>query len=272
MKTIRCAGVAFLLLLASLAGAQDKKTPANPPQKAQAPAATQSAPADNQLPQGVTHPLDGEQQPVPLGPIRSAQRQLTRTSEEAAGEEKDETKEFKESASVAWIAAHTGMSLRDAYWVLISINFAIIIALIVWAWKKNVPAMFRARTENIRKSLDEARRASEDANRRLSDVESRLARLDAEISEMRKNAESEAIAEEQRIRAAAEEDRRKVIESAEQEIDAAAKAARRDLKAYAATLAVSLAEKKIHIDRNTDQALVTRFAQELSRNGGKGGR
>jgi F-type H+-transporting ATPase subunit b len=209
----------------------------------------------------------------PDHPIRDAQRELAHTSNEAAGEEQDETKQFKESPSVQWVARHTGLSLQAAYWVLVSLNFAIIAALVVWGWKKNVPAMFRARTENIRKNLEEARQASEDANRRLSDIESRLSRLDGEISEMRQKAEAEGVAEEERIRVAAEEDRRKVVEAAEQEIDAVARAARRDLKAYAASLAVSLAEKRIHVDAATDQALVSGFVRDLGRNGGgKGGR
>ena len=271
MRTFRFAIVGLVLFFAPLLNAQDKdkKAPANPPQKAQ-PAATANTPANNQVPEGVTQPLGGEQQPAPIGPVVGGQEQLAHASKEAAGEE-DETRIFKESASVHWIASHTGLSLRTAYWVLILINFAIIIGLIVWGWQKNVPAIFRARTESIRKNLDEARRASEDANRRLADIESRLSKLDSEIVEIRKNAEGEAAAEEQRIRAAAEEDRRKVIEAAEQEIDAAAKAARRDLKAYAAALAVNLAEKRIQVDRNTDQALVSHFVRDLA-NDGKDGR
>jgi F-type H+-transporting ATPase subunit b len=198
------------------------------------------------------------------------------TSNEAAGEEKDDTKEFKESASVKWVAAHTGLGVQAAYWVLVLLNFAVVAALVVWGWKKNVPAMFRARSENIRKGLEEARRASEEANRRLMDIETRLSRLDGEIAEMRQKSEVEAAAEEERIKAAAEEDRRKVVAAAEQEIDAAAKAARRDLKAYAAGLAVSLAEERIQVDPAADQALVSSFVRDLSResarNGGKGGR
>ena len=46
---------------------------------------------------------------------------------------------------------------------------------------------------------------------------------------MTANAEKEAAAEEARIKAAAEEDARKIVESAEQEIAAAAKLARREL-------------------------------------------
>ena len=52
-------------------------------------------------------------------------------------------------------------------------------------------------------------------------------------------------AEEARIKAAAEEDARKIVESAEQEIAAAAKAARRDLTTYAADLAASIAASSV---------------------------
>ena len=60
------------------------------------------------------------------------------------------------------------------------------------------------------------------------------------------------------------------MESAEQEIAAAAKAARRDLTTYAADLAISLAKKQIHVDAGTDSSLVRSFADRLdSEDGGK---
>jgi F-type H+-transporting ATPase subunit b len=181
---------------------------------------------------------------------------------EAASE--DEQAEFKHSASVQLIARLTGLSLEHAYWLATTINFAVIAGLIAWFSKKNLPAIFRNRTASIQKAMQEARRASEDANRRLSDIESRLARLDTEINEMRAGAEKEAAAEEERIKAAAAEDARKIVQSAEQEIAAAAKLARRELTAYAADLAVSLARRQIKVDPDTDQVLVRSFAQELS--------
>ena len=95
----------------------------------------------------------------------------------------------------------------------------------------------------------------------MAEIETRLSRLDAEIGDMREAAEKEAAAEEERIKAAADEDARKIVESAEQEIAAAAKAARRELTAYAANLAVSLAAKQIKVDTATDQALVRGFAE-----------
>lgn len=195
----------------------------------------------------------------------SLSQQLARESREAAGE--DDQDQFKHSSSVQLVARLTGLSLEHAYWVCILLNFAVVAAAIIWFSKKILPGVFRNRTASIQKAMEEARKASEDANRRLAGIETRLSRLGAEIGEMRASAEKEAVAEEQRIKAAAAEDARKIVESAEQEIAAAAKAARRELTAYAADLAVSLAAKQIRVDAATDQALVRNFAQQLSGNG-----
>lgn len=178
--------------------------------------------------------------------------------------EGDETAQFKHSASVQLLSRITGLSLDGAYWLAVVLNFAIMVALIVWASKKSLPTMFRNRTASIQKSLEEARRASEDANRRLTDVESRLSRLGDEINQMKAASEKEGVAEEERTRAAAVDDAQRIVESAEQEIAAATKAARRELTAYAADLAVTLASKQIHVDTPTDEVLVRRFAQQIS--------
>jgi len=144
------------------------------------------------------------------------------------------------------------------------LNFAIIAGAIIWISRKNLPAMFRNRTASIQKAMQEAHKASEEASRRLSEIEARLSRLDVEIAQMVAAAEKEAAAEEERIKAAALEDARKIVESVGQEIAAAARAARRELTAYAADLAVSLATKQIKVDTTTDQMLVRNFADELS--------
>jgi F-type H+-transporting ATPase subunit b len=201
----------------------------------------------------------------------SLSQQPAKESREAASEDD----QFKHSPSVQFVAKLTGLDLEQAYWVCVLLNFAVIAAAILWVSKKNLPGMFRNRTASIQKAMEEARKASADANRRLAEIEARLSKLDVEISGMRAAAEKEAAAEEQRIKTAAAEDARKIVETAEQEIAAAAKSARRELTAYAADLAVSLARKQIHVDAATDQALLRNFAQQLSANGGetqKGGR
>ncbi len=189
-------------------------------------------------------------------------------SKEPAAE--DETTPFKHSASVKLLAKITGLSLDSAYWLAVVLNFAIVAGVIVWFSKKNLPAMFRSRTATIQKSLEEARTASADANRRLAEIESRLKHLGEEIGQMQATAETSASAEEERIKAASEQDARRIVESAQQEIAAAARAARRELTAHAADLAVTLASKQIRVDASTDQALVRRFAKDLASDGAAG--
>jgi len=200
-------------------------------------------------------------------------RQLAHESREAAGEEKDEMEEFKHSGSVQAIHRITGLSVQQSYWASVLLNFVAIAALIIWAGRKFLPGIFRDRTLAIQKAMQEAQKASEEARRKLAEIESRLQKLDVEIGMMRDAAEKEGAAEEARIKAAAEEDARKIIASAEQEISAAAKAARRQLTAHAADLAVGLAQKQIHVDAATDQALVRNFADELggAKSSGKDG-
>ena len=215
-------------------------------------------PAQEQPPQQKKH-VKAEPQHEGFG------RQLARESREAAGEEdKDETAEFRQSAAVQWIAQKTGLSLQHAYLLCVLLNFAVMGGVVFWASRKYLPGLFRERTSAIQKAMQEAQKASDEARRRLAEIESRLMRLDGEIGMMRDAAEREATNEEARIHAAAEEEARKIAESAGQEIAAAAKAARRELTAYAADLAVGLAQKQIRVDAATDQALLREFAGQLA--------
>ncbi len=193
-------------------------------------------------------------------------RQLAHESREAAGQEKDEKDEFaefKHSPSVSWISRELHISIQSAYWLSFVFNFAVIGIVIAWASRKYLPGMFRDRTAAIQKAMQEAQKASAEARQKLAQIESRLQKLDDEIATIRDSAEKEGEAEAARILAAAQDDARKIIASAEQEISAAAKAARRRLTAYAADLAVGLAQKQIHVDASTDQALVRSFAGQL---------
>ena len=249
MKRIALAGLLLSVACFSLWAQEPAKSPAAQPHAAQA------------SPEA-TPPASPNSQPNFEKEIAQNERQLTTESKEAAGENDEEA--FKHSPSVQYVARHLGISVEAAYWILVVLNFAIIAGAILWFWRSKMPTAFRNRTESILKSMETARTASEEANRRLKDVESRLARLDSEIAQMKSSAEAAARAEELRIREAAEEDKKKIIESAEQEIDAAARAARAQLKSFAADLAVGLAEKQIRIDSNTDQALVRGFGKQLA--------
>jgi len=186
-------------------------------------------------------------------------------TEKKEAAEDDGTAQFKQSPSVQWLGKHLGLSAGAMYWLAVVINFAIIALGIVYFSRLHLPTMFRNRTESIRKAMDEAKAASDDAKTRLAAIESRLSRLDSDIAAMRSRAEQDGAAEEARIRAAAEDDKQKIVEAAAQEIDVAAKSARRELAAYAADLAVNMARQRIQVDVPADQALVSGFATSLGK-------
>jgi F-type H+-transporting ATPase subunit b len=199
----------------------------------------------------------------------AAQAEHASNTAKAEGEEKagGEADAIRHSPAVKFIARKTGLTVDQAYWLCIGLNFAVIFVTIAALLRKKLPGFFSGRTAAIQKGIEEARKTSEDARRRLTEVEGRLSRLDADIAAMRREADENAKAEEQRVLAAGEEERRRIVASAEQEIEMTANATRRELKSYVAELAVELAEKKIRVSKDTDEALVRAFTSELRKDG-----
>jgi F-type H+-transporting ATPase subunit b len=157
---------------------------------------------------------------------------------------------------------------RDtSYLISLILNFTGIILLFYFLFRAKIPQMFRDRTNFIQKAIRDAQAASAEATEKLKNVEARLAKLDSEVAGFRAEVEKQAAAEEERIRTAAEEDKRRVVESAKMEIDAVARNARRDLKSYAAALAVDIAGKRIKLDERSDNALVREFVDQLGKDG-----
>ena len=222
--------------------------------------------------------------PAATTPVKSAESTLAEGGEksvagnedEKAGskedkkEEEDEEKQFKESASVKWLGSKLGLSPTNAYWLSTLLNFAVIAFLAFILLKSNLPKAFLDRTNAIRKGMEEASKASAEAKQRLGSIEERLAKLDSEIAEMQANTERDIRTDEERMKMAAQEEARKIEESLKSEVETASTLARRELKQFAAELAVGLAEKKIQVSENADRALVAEFASRLD--GGKGGK
>jgi F-type H+-transporting ATPase subunit b len=222
--------------------------------------------AAQEQPAPASHQASTENKPEASQPgpqHRSIGGELVEETRKAEGED-EENANLKHAAPVQWLARKTGLNVHQAHMLALSLNFAIIVAVVVWAVRKFVPGILRDRSASIQRALDEARAASHDANRRLADIENRLRHLDVEIGRMQATAEHEADAEEGRIQKATEEEIRKVVLAAEQEIVAAAKQARRELATHTADLAVALARQQINVDSNTDQVLVRTFASKLT--------
>ena len=237
----------------------------------------QSSPESS--PPASAEPAKEANQPAPGQ--KTVGQELAQETRESTGEDQEKNANLKYAAPVRWLARKTGLSVHQAHMLALWLNFATIVVIVFWAARKFLPGMFRNRSASIQHALEEARAASQDANRRLADIENRLRQLDVEIGQMQATAEKEGNAEEVRIQKAAEEDIRKVVLAAEQEITAAAKQARRELTTHTAGLAIALARKQINVDSNTDQVLVRTFASKLAsdasshndnNDGGKDGR
>jgi F-type H+-transporting ATPase subunit b len=245
----------FVSLVSAPCASAQEPSPSQPSAQS-----SQTATSDNQAAAPTTEP-------------KSIGGQLAEETREATGAEEEEHADLKHSSMVKFLARKTGLSVHHAHMVALSLNFAVIVVVVIWAARKFVPGMLRNRNASIQQALEEARTASQDANRRLADIENRLRQLDVEIGRMQATAEKEGLTEEGRIQQAAEEDIRKVVLAAEQEIATAAKQARRELSTHTAGLAIALARQQINVDANTDQVLVRTFASKLAsgNDGGKGG-
>lgn len=187
-----------------------------------------------------------------------------------APETEKAVEQYRHSPVVKAIASIAHVKIETAAQIFEDFNSAVLlVAIFAFLWKV-VPKMFRKRTETIQRELTEARAATEDANRRLAAVEARLSRLDTEIDAVRQQVEREAAEDEKRIHVQMEAERERIVASAEQEIGAAQAAAQRELKTFAADLAIEQAMRKIHLTAETDRTLIQEFGKGLNHNtGGK---
>jgi F-type H+-transporting ATPase subunit b len=182
------------------------------------------------------------------------------SKKEAAGGEEA----FRKSPSVIKLGGMLGMKPETASAAFEWFNAIVLFAAVGYGLAKALPKAFRARTEGIQKNLVEARVATEEAQARLAAVEARLGKLDGEIASLRTENETAAAEEEARIHATIEEEKQRILQSAEQEISAASAAAQRDLRAYAAGIAIDRAAAQLNITPEDDRVLIANFAGKLT--------
>jgi F-type H+-transporting ATPase subunit b len=144
-------------------------------------------------------------------------------------------------------------------------NLLLFVGLLVYLLRRPISESLRARREGIRRDLLRAREERDIALAKLEEVNARLARLDEEVAAVRAQAQKEAAEERQRIDRSTEEDARKLGEQAQREIESAAKAARQELRRFAAEQSVRLAEEMIRRDMRPedDARLVNEYVEDL---------
>lgn len=192
-------------------------------------------------------------------------------SPEKNQQEEDENDAYRHSAAVRALGAKLGMNAEQAATAFTVANFIVLAVLVGWFLLKMLPKKFRDRSTKIQKHLVDARTATEEAKARLSSVENRLGKLDEQIAAMRAQSEKDSALDEQRIKASVEDEKKKILTAAEQEIAAATVQARRQLQQYAAELAIEQAARKLVVSAETDRLLVQGFARRLTGEDVKGG-
>jgi len=156
-----------------------------------------------------------------------------------------------------------------ADWLPLLVNFAIIVGLLVYFLRKPVRDMFRNRSADIEKAMEESREARARAVAALTDMERKARELEAETRTLI----AEAQARGEKDRQALVEEGKKIARDIQEQIktgtDIEIQKAKAELAAEAALLAVDLAEGKIKstITKQDHERIVKEYISSV---GGRG--
>lgn len=187
-------------------------------------------------------------------------------------ETNSQLEQFRHSPAVQSLAKRLGLSTELTAKIFEDINSAILIGAVLWGIFLFIPKMYRKRSEVLARDLLNARTATAEAKERLAAVEERLSKLSIEIDAIRRQTEQDAATDEKRIRESLDAEKQRLLASIDQEIDAARAAARRDLKKYAASLAIDRATAELKISEADDRALIRAFGERFRPSNQKEGR
>jgi F-type H+-transporting ATPase subunit b len=150
------------------------------------------------------------------------------------------------------------------------VNLAVFIAAGLYLHRRfgrPIREALRARSEGIKRELQRAREERDQALAKLAEVEARFESLDAEVAAVKERSRVEAEAEKARLTAATEGEIAKMRQQATREIESAGKAARHQLRRFAAEESVRIAEEILEKEiRPEDDARLTNLTvNELGR-------
>lgn len=145
------------------------------------------------------------------------------------------------------------------------IHFVMIALGLLWLFGKLLPPIFRRKAESISAAILKATAARAEADRQMKEAAFKMASLEKEIKEFRAIAEREAKAEAERLKNSTQKDAAKIALAAKAEIEAAERAARAELKALAAKLAVDGAESLVlqQMSPAVQETLIHNFVQSM---------
>jgi F-type H+-transporting ATPase subunit b len=149
--------------------------------------------------------------------------------------------------------------------ILLWVNFAILVGGLVYLFKKYGAPYLAARSQKISQDIVEAARIRKEAEARSAEVDRRQANLEADMTALRAESHEELKSQRRQATERSAAEMAKIQAHADQEIAAAGKLARLELKRYSAELALTLAAQKIQarMTPDTQDKLVQGFLKEL---------
>jgi F-type H+-transporting ATPase subunit b len=144
-------------------------------------------------------------------------------------------------------------------------NFAVLLGGLIYLLRSPLAQHLASRRQQIRGGLDAARETTATATAQLAELDRRLQNLPAELEALRVRGVEEIAAEERRIQAKAEAERKRLVEEMQRDVDVRVRVARKALAEHAADLAVGLAADRVrHTITDADQVrLIDRYTAEV---------
>ena len=145
------------------------------------------------------------------------------------------------------------------------VNVLLVVVLFVFLLRRPAPQFFAGRAQEIQGLIEKALKEKEEALGRLRDVEEKMAHLGDEVSAIEQSAKEAAEADQQRVQAEADASRERIRKESAEEMERRVTEARRDLRVFAADLAVKMAKELVaaQITEDDEKALQGRFMKML---------
>jgi F-type H+-transporting ATPase subunit b len=125
------------------------------------------------------------------------------------------------------------------------VNFLLLVFVLGYLLRKPAASFFSQRSQTIHRQLEQAREALEEAKAKLSEVEEKAAHLEQEIQNLRAAAQKDMEFERQRLRQETAQEALKIERLAEAQVATALRAAKAELRNYAAGEVIVKAQEAI---------------------------
>lgn len=126
-----------------------------------------------------------------------------------------------------------------------TLNFLILFGGLAFVLVKPIRAFFAARSMEVRTTMAQAASSRDEAQKKLASIRSRLEGVGEEVRKIHDAGRSQGLKDKETIVALAAREADRIRAMAREEIEARGQASRRELRKYAAELAISIARSRI---------------------------